>query len=180
MRPTDAGDWLLSVPEFRREMRVHEGTSRELWGCHLVRKAAAIAGDTQLVNNGLELLRERGLLIRVRYMPHMPGVCQQPLSPVFSGNNEHGTNHWKWVFRVPGLAFAAWREPARRARLRLCITLTRLEDWELTHGSMPGQVFRMLSEGTWSGILKWTQRVRSWRTGDWGLWPAAALLEAAK
>lgn len=100
-RPTGPGDWLLSFIETRREMR----PNLDVWGYHLVRHAAAIAGDAALIQAALRQLVERGVLSQHRYMPHMPQPALAPTCAIFHFGNEHTGPMWNWVYRVA----ADWR-----------------------------------------------------------------------
>jgi hypothetical protein len=116
LRPTGPGDWLLSFVETRREMR----PNLDVWGYHLVRHAAAVAGDALFIRDALQALVDRGVLTKHRYVPHMPQPVLAPTSSIWHFGNEHAGPIWNWIFRVA----PDWRErmglpPSRSWRIRL-------------------------------------------------------------
>lgn len=102
LRPTGPGDWLLSFVETRREMR----PNLDVWGYHLVRHAAAVAGDSGLIQAALRQLVEGGVLAKHRYVPHMPQPALRPTLEIYHLNNGYAGPMWNWIFRVA----PDWRE----------------------------------------------------------------------
>lgn len=131
---TSFGDWLLSVPGVRRELKCY--VNARVHGDVLVRSALASThfGSVWEVNRGLEDLQTRGIIERGEFAPWM---CVTPTmsfeaTPASRSNPHTGLPIQFWYF-VRG---AWWLTPKHWHILRPTLvplpTLTYLLRWRVT------------------------------------------------